>query len=101
MKKSTQQVTVQNLSYAQYKAQSQSDLLLEELNYEVQAKKSEWEVSIARTKASLAQANRNLNNALRSADLNAIISAENSVASLASGLEVAEKYFAQLFPQEA
>ena len=71
-----------------------------EQSYKVQEKKSNWEVSIARTKAELARAEQGLTVAMRTADLNAIISASNSIAALKSGLEVATAAFAQLFPAE-
>lgn len=73
---------------------------MEEQSYRVQEKKSNWEVSIARTRAELARAEQNLNVAMRSADLNAIISASNNIAALKSGLEVATAAFEQLFPAE-
>lgn len=66
--------------------------------YHVQEKKSHWEVSIAKTKSSLARANQNLRNAYRSADLEGIVAHTNTVENLTAGLKTAEEAFAVLFP---
>jgi hypothetical protein len=90
----------QNYSYAQYLLQSPSERLEEEVQYCVQQKKSEWEVSISKTRADLAKAKRNLNNALANANLQGVIDYTNTVRGLESGLEVATAAFSQLFPVE-
>lgn len=66
----------------------------------MQQKKSEWEVSISRTKADLARAQRNLKSALVHANLQDVINYTNLVRGLESGLAVATEAFAQLFPAE-
>lgn len=67
---------------------------------QVQTRKSQWEIDIATTKASIARANQRLTQAVRSANLQDIINAKNELAGYESGLEVAMEYFAQLFPVE-
>jgi len=64
----------------------------------VQSKKSDWEVSLAKTRSELARANKNLNAAIANADLNQVIDYTNKVRGLESGLEVATAAFNQLFP---
>lgn len=93
-------VTPTNLSYLGFLQQSPTEQLQEELQYRVQEVKSSWEVNISKTRASLARAEQNLNNAYRNADLQAIISYTDQIESYTRGLDVALKAFAQLFPIE-
>ena len=94
-------VTSSNLSYLGFLQQSPTEQLQEELQYRVQEVKSSWEVNISKTRASLARAEQNLNNAYRSADLLAIINCTDQIESYTRGLDVAVKAFTQLFPVEA
>jgi len=93
-------VTQSNLSYLGFLQQSPTDQLQEELSYRVQEVKSSWEVSISKTRASLARAEQNLNNAMRNADLQAIISYTDQIEGFVRALDIALKAFAQLFPVE-
>lgn len=101
MAKSNKTVAVTVSSYLQYLQQSPSDRLSEELSYAVTEKRANWEVSISRTKASLARANKSLQESYRNADLQQIIDCTNTVKSYTEALEIAEAAFAILFPVEA
>lgn len=74
-------------------------ILQEELLYQVQQKKSSWEVSIAQTRSFLAKAKKNLQQAMRSADLALVIQFHNEIKGYESGLEIATAAFAELFPE--
>ena len=87
-------------SFLQSLQQSPQDKLQEELLYQVQEKKSSWEVSISKTKAELARAEKNLANAYAEADLQAIVDGTVLVRSLEEGLEIAQAAFPVLFPAE-
>ena len=93
--------TATALSYLQSLQQSPADQLQEELLARVQEVKSNWEVSIAKTRASIARAKQALAQGYRTANLQEIVDQTNNVAALESGLAVAEKAFAVLFPAEA
>jgi hypothetical protein len=70
------------------------------LSYRVQEVKSSWEVNISKTRASLARAEQNLNNAYRNADLQAIINYTDQIEGYTRALDIAIKAFTQLFPVE-
>jgi len=67
----------------------------------VQEQKSNWEISIAKSKKEVALAKRFLQNAYNDANLSQIVSYTNQVESLERGLKLAQEAFAQLFPTEA
>lgn len=70
------------------------------MQYAIQEKKSEWEVNISKTRASLDRAKYNLSMAKRNADMNQIIAYTKDVRGFQQGLEILEEVFAELFPAE-
>lgn len=69
--------------------------------FRVQEKKSHWDISIAKSKAELARAKRNLADAYKHADIQGIIDYSNAVTSIENGLAIIEEAFVLLFPVEA
>lgn len=70
----------------------------ESLQYEVTRAKATWDVAIAKQKMEISDVERQLNHAIDCADLYNIVVFENRLAGLKSGLEIAEKYYNELFP---
>lgn len=70
----------------------------ETLQYEVTRAKATWDVAIAKQKMEIAEVESLLNLAIDNADLYDIITFENRLAGLKSGLEIVEKYYNELFP---
>ena len=64
----------------------------------VQEKKSEWEISIAKTKADLARAEKNLAGSYAQADLQGIIRYTSAVNNYKEGLSIIQEAFPILFP---
>lgn len=93
--------TSKPLSLLEFFQQSYTDRLAEEQLAEVQQIQSNWDVSISKTKASIARAKRNLSDALRTGNLDLIIDAKNQLSAYESGLAVALEYYPQLFPTVA
>lgn len=87
-------------SYLESLQQSPQDKLQAELLYQVQEKKSCWEVSISKSKAAIARAEKDLADAYANADLHAIVEGTALVQSLEMGLEIAQAAFPVLFPAE-
>ena len=73
-------------SFLESLQQSPTDQLQEEFLFVVQAKKSEWEISIAKTKADLARAEKNLAGSYAQADLQGIIRYTSAVNNYKEGL---------------
>ena len=85
-------------SYAEYLSATPQDKLQSELSYLVQEKKSHWEISLAKTRASLDRAKHDLNKARSLADLDAIITLREKVDGYTRGLAVLQEEFDVLFP---
>lgn len=88
------------ISFLESLRKSPQEKLQEELLFAVQEVKSHWEVSISKTKASIARAERNLADAYAKADLQSIVDCTNEVRSLKEGLAIALEAFPILFPAE-
>ena len=88
----------QSLSYLKRLTQSPSDQLQSELFFEVQKAKSQWEVSIAQTRAELDRAKFNLNRAKSRADLSAIVTYFQEIQSMEDALAIVQEVFNELFP---
>jgi len=86
------------LSYFDRLTQSPSDQLQSELFFEVQKAKSQWEVSIAQTKAELDRAKYNLERAKSRADISAVVTYFQEIQSMEEALLIVQEVFNELFP---
>ena len=85
-------------SFLESLQQSPTEQLQEEFLFVVQEKKSEWEISIAKTKAELARAEKNLADSYAQADLQGIIRYTSLVNNYKEGLSIIQDAFPILFP---
>lgn len=88
----------QSLSYLKRLTQSPSDQLQSELFFEVQKAKSQWEVSLAQTRAELDRARFNLNKAKARADIGAVLTHAQEIQGMEDALVIVQEVFNELFP---
>jgi len=103
MKDNTQQTVVSIkdtnfLSFAERQLLSKETVQQEDLAVLVIERKSSFEISIAKTKQSIAAKNRDFQTFLRDGNPVKIVETASEIESLEKGLELLEKYYKILFP---